>query len=475
MRFSWIDLERYGRFEAKRLTFDLTRKIHIVHGRNEAGKSTALAAITDLLFRFEHRETRAFRFSMQQLRLGAGIIDRDGRELTFRRRRGNASTLVDASEAPLPETLLDAVLGGTSRESFLQAHGLSAESLRSAGRAMLAADGELGQGILAEAAGLSPLIRLRSELSEEASALFKPQGRIGPISDGLRAYDAAAKVQREARLTAAEWEAASEEIVRLIKTTEALGVERQALRITTAKLQRARRIKPLLEEIGRLEHELSRTSLARDVTAGDANDIRACVNKVRTALERRAVAQSALKVQDALLADQPDVDHILSQSLAIDALRKLMAVAENSREDLPKQRGIAEETSVLLSGVARRLGFSDLSDLIALKPSEAILHDAMRLAVKGSETLQSRSKAEDGLRQADTRLKAAERLRDDIPSVADPQSLRQRLRALEPLSDMLKEHQRLSAKVSSAEEELRLAVLRLVPAVPDPAAWRSLA
>jgi uncharacterized protein YhaN len=475
MRFSWIDLERYGRFEAKRLTFDLTRSIHIVHGSNEAGKSTALAAITDLLFRFEHRETRAFRFSMQQLRLGASIIDRDGRELTFRRRRGNASTLVDASEAPLPETLLDAVLSGTSRESFLQAHGLSAESLRSAGRSMLAADGELGQGILAEAAGLSPLIRLRSELSEEASALFKPQGRTGPISDGLRAYDAAAKVQRDARLTAAEWDAASEQVNRLIKNSDALVLERQTLRATTTRLQRAQRILPLLEDISRLEDEILLASVAPDVTAAVASDIRASINRVRRAEERRGEAQSALRVQDALLADQPDVVHILSQSLAIDALRKLMAVAENSREDLPKQRGIADEASAFLAGVARRLGFSDLSDVIALKPSEAILHDAMRLAVQGGEILQNRSKAEDILRQADARLKAAERLRDAMPMVADPQSLRQRLRAFELLGDKLKEHQRLAAKMSAGEEELRVAVLRLVPSVPDPAAWRTLA
>ena len=51
MRFESLTLERYGRFENR--TLDLSGdqiRLHVVFGPNEAGKSTVLSAIADLLF-----------------------------------------------------------------------------------------------------------------------------------------------------------------------------------------------------------------------------------------------------------------------------------------------------------------------------------------------------------------------------------------------------------------------------------------
>ena len=53
MRISRINLLKYGLFEGT--AFDLPvneADIHIVYGDNEAGKSTTLAALEDLLFEF---------------------------------------------------------------------------------------------------------------------------------------------------------------------------------------------------------------------------------------------------------------------------------------------------------------------------------------------------------------------------------------------------------------------------------------
>ncbi len=52
MRISRLDLIRYAHYDNRALAFDPAAALHLVYGPNEAGKSSALAAISDLLFGF---------------------------------------------------------------------------------------------------------------------------------------------------------------------------------------------------------------------------------------------------------------------------------------------------------------------------------------------------------------------------------------------------------------------------------------
>ena len=55
MRIRRLDLLRYGHLADRVLEFPDGAALHVVYGVNEAGKSTALAAIADALFGFGHR------------------------------------------------------------------------------------------------------------------------------------------------------------------------------------------------------------------------------------------------------------------------------------------------------------------------------------------------------------------------------------------------------------------------------------
>ncbi|MGE0516485.1 MAG: AAA family ATPase, partial [Hyphomicrobiaceae bacterium] len=57
MRLNTLKLERFGPFIGEMLSFRRGAKLHIVYVRNEAGKSCALAALTDLFFGIE-RQTK---------------------------------------------------------------------------------------------------------------------------------------------------------------------------------------------------------------------------------------------------------------------------------------------------------------------------------------------------------------------------------------------------------------------------------
>ena len=103
MRFDRLDILRYGALADRSLAFRPDARLHIVYGPNEAGKSSALAAISDLLFGFPERTPYGFRSDAASLRIGASISSRGGACLEFRRRKGRKGTLLAASD---PETSL---------------------------------------------------------------------------------------------------------------------------------------------------------------------------------------------------------------------------------------------------------------------------------------------------------------------------------------------------------------------------------
>ena len=81
MRIDRLDLIRYGAFQDRSLAFAADAPVTIVYGPNEAGKSTALAALEDLLFGFPLRSAAAFRFKTSELRLGGVVSGADGARL----------------------------------------------------------------------------------------------------------------------------------------------------------------------------------------------------------------------------------------------------------------------------------------------------------------------------------------------------------------------------------------------------------
>jgi uncharacterized protein YhaN len=203
VRFTRLDLARYGPFTDRTLSFREGARLHLLFGRNEAGKSTALAAITDLLFGFPQRASQDFLHRPRDLRVGASMADRAGHVLEFRRRRGNLRTLIDAQEAPLPDDALKPYLGQMTREIFTRAFGLSTQELREGGRDMLKEKGDIGSALFAAASGLHGPTRLKRALEAEAERIFdiKKAGHRS-FYQALDRYQGARKAESDMRLRA---------------------------------------------------------------------------------------------------------------------------------------------------------------------------------------------------------------------------------------------------------------------------------
>src|SRR6202167_4722038 len=85
MRLLSLELEKFGAFETLRIAFRPAARLHVVYGPNEAGKSTALAAVGAMLFGVPERTPYASRFP-GQLRVGAEIVAAHRRTLQVWRR-----------------------------------------------------------------------------------------------------------------------------------------------------------------------------------------------------------------------------------------------------------------------------------------------------------------------------------------------------------------------------------------------------
>ena len=105
---------------------------------------------------------------------------------------------LDANGEPVDEALLDGMLGGVTREVFESMFSITHESLVVGGKALLAADGNLGESLFSASLGAAGLHELRAELGREAGALFRPRATSSVLLQCRAAFEAA---QTELRAT----------------------------------------------------------------------------------------------------------------------------------------------------------------------------------------------------------------------------------------------------------------------------------
>lgn len=187
MRFLRLDLLAYGGFE--NCSLDLSagpRQLHVIYGPNESGKSTALRAITGLLFGIENQTTDDYRFGYKRLRIGA-TFDLGGQTLRCVRRKGILNTLRDDRDQPIAEDQWQQILKGLNCETFEQQFGLTHQRLGEGGRAIVKGHGDLGQILFAAGAGLERLRDIQNHLHSQRSGLFLTRGNRPKINQQLLA------------------------------------------------------------------------------------------------------------------------------------------------------------------------------------------------------------------------------------------------------------------------------------------------
>ncbi|MBT6912191.1 MAG: AAA family ATPase, partial [Rhodospirillaceae bacterium] len=157
MRLRRFELLRYGHFTDRAIDFgDSRQDLHLIIGPNEAGKSTMLNGLADLLFGIAANSTYGFKHDYQAMRLG-GVVENPSGQLAFVRRKGNRNTLLDPNEAPLPDDALAPFTGGADRALFERMFGLDHIRLREGGQAILEARDDVGKMLFEASSGIANL------------------------------------------------------------------------------------------------------------------------------------------------------------------------------------------------------------------------------------------------------------------------------------------------------------------------------
>lgn len=470
MKLTRLDLDRYGPFTDVRLDFRPEAALHIVYGPNEAGKSSALSAITDLLYGFEPRSPANFRHRYEDLKIGAQVLRPDGSSLAFWRRKRLRNSLSDGADAPLDDGLLDGALSGISREVFLAAFGLDQAGLRDGARQMLAAQGEVGESLFAAASGLKTLLSVRTGLEAEADGLFgSRKSNKRAFYEAQERYDQARRALQEQSLRADDVRALEEQIATQEAQALVLTGQLREAGIRRARIDRVRRIAPLLIRIDQGEQALAVLEAMPDLPDTMAGEIEAALARAeagREALTR--LARETGEAEQALASIRVDED-FLAEGETITALNEERAALAKALLDLPRRELEARDLTRDLDDLARRLGQSDRAALADLRPDDLALERIRVVAERRRKAGEAAAENQRAAARAGEAIETLERKVAGVSNGVDPQPLRQRLKAMQP---SLAE----AATVGEQEAELERRrglfadrFARLSPSVPEEA------
>ncbi|MDB5616559.1 YhaN family protein [Tardiphaga sp.] len=475
MRIETLSLERYGKFTDRMLSFRPDASLHVVLGANEAGKTSALSAIGDLLFGFGARTDYDFRHDSKTLRIGGALRHADGRQIEVRRRKGNKNTLVDAADQPLPDHALEPYLAGITRDIFNREFGLTAEALRVGGNELLKAGGSLAETLAAGSAGMTVLSRIRDRLKNEADDLFTSRKSASkPFYIAADRHDAAERALREAVVSPEALEDVKKAVAEARTRLDALNADHAAAGSNLARWQRTLRVRSKLARLDSLAQELVGLADLPEVSAQatlpwrEALAADAALTDEWNALDRADAADTG-----AMAAMSVDED-LLSAAPVIDALRERLGAVRKAMEDLPRRREARRSAQEQLDAAAHRLGLPSHVELLkqlASDPALAMVKDLIERSRRAEQ-----AKAEAAAKRArvlhDIESLAAE---DEAPhAVTDPEAARQRLEALSELPTHADRLRRETATLASEKKNLSALATALDPQAGDMAGLSAL-
>ena len=344
MRFRRLELKRYGGFADREIDFgDGSVDLHLVVGPNEAGKSTMLQAIGDLLFGIHAQSRQNWRYEYGDLRVRA-LLERDGTvlDVTRRKSKGVSNTLLGPDGSALADDALVPFLAGIDRGTFERMFGLDHSQLRKGGDEILKGRDDTARIVLEAGTGIAGIGAQLASLTDAAAALFKPGGQVPEINKLLRERTDALAGVRAATLTDADWTAqiaeradAEKRLVENKKERSALAFQDRAVALVARTRKPLARLEKVRSDLTGLAH-LPGLPGDADARFAAALSERAAANELarthQTTLDRVGPAIAAINLPASLLLHRT----------AIEELDERRPVIETAKRDLTKRQAEQE-------------------------------------------------------------------------------------------------------------------------------------
>lgn len=440
--------------------------LHVICGPNEAGKTTAQRAVCDFLFGIPAQTPDGHTHSYEDLRLGATVLDGDGKRHQLVRRKGKVRTLLDSTGEPVDESILAEMLGGLTRDPFLSMFSITHESLVVGGKALLAADGNLGESLFSASLGTAGLHQLRCALRNEADDLFRPRANSTSIA---RAQ--ADLVAAESRLTDATLRANTYlKHNRMLKA--AVNESKELVAILDAKRQEQRRrdrlrvVLPKLAERSEALDELDSLAGVPELPA-DSEERRLRVEQdlITHRQQVKYLQDRVERLTTEVDAQQPD-SALLQRAEAITGLHDRLETAREGCADLDRQTAKAEAFTTSAKSVLAEID----PELPPDEGNQLRITDADRSKVE--ETLQAHSglttrldDSEQGLAEAESAIQQLEGELNAIEPPENTDSLAVAIAEARPHAQIEARITKCKASLADAKEALELDLSALSPPV----------
>ncbi len=290
MRFQRLQIPAFGPFTNLDFQFpEQTTDLHLIYGSNEAGKSSLLRAIRDLLFGIHGQSTDNFLHDYGGLRIKGELRNRAGTQLIFQRRKGNKNTLLNEAGIQLPDNALAPFLGSVDQSYFSAMFGLGARELHEGAQQLLRGEGNMGNALFSASLGGTPVPKIVEALKQEAERFFKGNARVNvSIRPAATHHKELLKQSRDAMVSPETWDKLEKELAEAEAAKKLLDAEIAKL---DQELQWISRCEDALPTVGRLNEQGQKLEqlpplpdLANDFTP-------------RAQAARQAVSEALVKVQ----------------------------------------------------------------------------------------------------------------------------------------------------------------------------------
>jgi len=358
LRFARLDLLKYGHFDGCALEFpERPIDLHVIFGQNEAGKSTAMSAISDLLFQFPNSTPFDFRHDKQLLRVGATLA-RDGSTITCRRKKGRSNTLLDAEDLPMDEGILAALLGGQTRESFLRMFSLDHSRLQDGGNAILEAKDDIGQAIFAAGSGLVGITELQERLDQEAKEIWGRRATSQSYHLAVKEYESAKDQQKKALIKPAAWTQLRDQVTETKAGLAELRDKRKGIEAQRDAVERMRRTLGPIATLRAARAELEALGAVTDLPHDASSILSAALQDISMTEVQRSQETDRKRVYEEESDGIVIEINLLSNRAEIDALREGRGAVDNSLADLPRRRGELQTAAANLLRLQTELGWA---------------------------------------------------------------------------------------------------------------------
>lgn len=462
MRIRRLDLKAYGPFTEQSLHFCDAGNMDIVYGLNEAGKSSALRALSGLLYGIPARTGDSFLHSYRNLRIGGQLVHSDGSILEFVRKKGNKNTLLRPDGTVIPDSELLKYIGSVSEEQFGQLFGLDHHTLVEGGRIILEGKGELGESLLAAGTGGVSVRRLLQSLEEEAEALFVPRGKSKLVNAKLVEYEAARKSAQELSLSVAVWEKQSRDLETASNERDRLAAEINECRKEKSRLERLQQALPLIADRAGLLEKLEELGEVAVLPEDFAKRRREAEDLITKANEILRETRNEVKLLEEEIHGLEVPEALLVQEENITALYKRLGSYNKAMEDLPQRVSEHDElhaaARALLGGIRPDL---DLAGAEALRGGLSAKSNIQRLAREHRGITAKIETSQESIHEEQARLGEVRGEIAQLETPRDISAMKAALKALQAQGNLNALYKGLEEEIAKEKSQAQVELSRL--------------